>query len=211
MKKMIYITFILFFLLTALHNTGEAALKGNLVTVPESNVINSKGEMALEISPNHSQISGIVKLNQWLQLGAMLNSTGGGEMLFSPLAKILIINEYNYGVDLSAGLRHDDFYLVAGRSFEKGLKGHLGLGNGSMNGIFLGVSKYINAKEVQIIEESETEDNNVLSSIPPLRLSAEYIDHSINFSVRTNIHNNLLTDLSLINFDRLKVGLSYSF
>ena len=211
MKKTISILFILVLLLTGIHSTGEAALSGNLVLVPDAKVIYGNGELAGEISSNRGKISGLVKLTPWLEIGGAISSGGQySETNFSPLAKILIINEYNYGLDLASGIRDKDLYFTAAKTFDYGVKGHLGLGNGNMGGLFVGITKVFDTQDIQISKKGSRQDS-VVSSIPPIRLSAEYYNQSFNFGVRANVNNMLIADLSVVDLNEFKAGLSYSF
>ena len=58
---------------------------------------------------------------------------------------------------------------------------------------------------------SEEENNNALSSLPPVKASIEFMDGRFNIGFRSNITNELKAELSVLNLNRLKAGLSYSF
>ena len=211
MKKTISILFILVLLLTGIHSTGEAALSGNLVLVPDAKVIHGNAELAGELRADRAKVSGLIKLTPWLEIGGEVSSSGQyNETNFSPLAKVLIINEYNYGLDLASGIRDQDLYFTAAKTFDYGIKGHLGLGNGNMGGLFVGVTKVLNTKDIQISERGSRQES-VVSSIPPIRVTAEYYNQSFNFGARANIDNTLIADFSILNLNEFKVGLSYNF
>lgn len=211
MKKVIYVSFALILLLAGIHSTGEAAVSGNLVLVPEAKMINGNGEIAGEIRSGSGRVSGLLKLTEWLQVGGEISSDKNDEIDFAPLAKVLIINEYKYGLDLATGLRAEDLYITAGKSFANGIKGHLGLGNESMGGLFVGVSKVLSTEAIQISEEKGNRQKSAVSSIPPVKLSAEYFDQSVNLGIRANINRKLYVNLDLLDFEDFTAGVSYSF
>ncbi|HKL75665.1 MAG TPA: hypothetical protein VJ881_06325 [Halanaerobiales bacterium] len=215
MKKLIYVSMALVLILTAVNGIGEASLSDNLVLVPEASLVEKTGEISgdliLDEGLGNGKVSGAFKLTPWLEAGVVVSEgTRSSELRFDPLVKAIIINEYNYGLDLAAGLRGEDLYITGAKTLDYGLRGHFGVGNGGFDGIFLGLTKVLNTNDIEITEEEE-ENNNALSSLPPVKASIEFMDGRFNIGFRSNITNELKAELSVLNLNRLKAGLSYSF
>ena len=211
MKKIIYFSLVLFLCLTAIHSTAEAADSDKLILLPEARIISQTGEVGVKISSEQNKVMGAVKLTEWLQVGAEM-TPDQDDNNFIPTAKVLIINEYNYGLDLAAGLEDDNLYISSRKTFGKGIKGHLGLGQEEMGGLFIGVSKVITPNSIQISEKKKVDSNKKSRSLmPPLKLSAEYVDQNINLGVVARLNNSLNVSLSLLDLEDFTAGLSYSF
>ncbi|MGM0437599.1 MAG: hypothetical protein ACQEQD_04970 [Bacillota bacterium] len=215
MKKLIYISIALVLILTAVNGVGEAALSDNLVLVPEASIVERTGEISgdliLDEGLGNGKLSGVFKLTPWLEAGVVVREgTQNNELGFDPLVKTIIINEYNYGLDLAAGLRGEDLYITGAKTLDYGLRGHFGVGNGRFDRIFVGLTKVLNTNDIEITEE-ETENNDAFSSLPPVKASIEFMNGRFNLGFRANITNQLKAELSVLNLNRLKTGLSYSF
>lgn len=215
MKKLIYISMALVLILTAVNGVGEAALSDNLVLVPEASIVEKTGEISgdiiLDEGVSNGKFSGVFKLTPWLEAGVVISEgTQNNELSFDPLVKTIIINEYNYGLDLAAGLRGEDLYITGAKTLDYGLRGHFGVGNGRFDGIFVGLTKVLNTNDIEITEEKE-DNKDAFSSLPPIKASIEFMNGRFNIGFRTNITNELKAELSVLNLNRLKAGLSYSF
>lgn len=215
MKKLIYISIALILILSAVNGVSEAALSDNLVLVPEASIVEKNGEISgdliLDEGLGNGKLSGVFKLTPWLEAGVIIREgTQNNELGFDPLVKTIIINEYNYGLDLAAGLRGEDLYITGAKTLDYGLRGHFGVGDGRFDGIFVGLTKVLNTNDIEITEEEE-ENNDAFSSLPPVKASIEFMNGRFNLGFRANITNQLKAELSVLNLNRLKTGLSYSF
>ncbi|MGM0411677.1 MAG: hypothetical protein ACQEQF_13070, partial [Bacillota bacterium] len=186
MKKILYITFVLLVLLVAVHNNGEAAMSGDLVRLPTANMIDSTGEVGVILNDSGAKVTAIAKLMPWLEAGGKIHSNENINSELSPLVKVLLIDEYNYGLNLTTGYE-DELYITSSKTLDYNLKGYLGFKN--HDGLFVGVAKTFNEEEVQIKEKDN--DENVISSIPPIRVALEYYNSNFNLGIRTNINKTL--------------------
>ena len=215
MKKLIYVSMALVLILTAVNGVSKASLSDNLVLVPEANIVTKTGEISGDLILDHSlgkgNISGVFKLTPWLEAGLVVSEGAQyNELSFDPLVKTVIINEYNYGLDLAAGLRGEDLYITGAKTLDYGLRGHFGVGNGRFGNIFLGLTKVLNNNDIEI-RENNKENIDVFSSFPPIEASIEFMNDNFNIGFRTNITNEFKADIAILNFNKSKVGLSYSF
>ena len=215
MKKLIYVSMALVLMLTVVNGVGEAALSNNLVLVPEASIVDKTGEISgdiiLDDNNTDGNISGVFKLSPWLEAGVVVSEgNASSDLEFDPLVKAMIINEHNYGLDLAAGLRGEDLYITGARTLDYGLRGHFGVGNGSFDDIFVGLTKVLNTKDIEITEEN-SDNSGSLSSLPPIRASIEFMNGSFNLGFRTNISNQVTADLAVLDFNQFKAGISYSF
>jgi len=215
MKKLIYITMALVLILTSVNGISKASLSDNLVMLPEASLVDKTGEIGgsliLDEGLGNGKLSGIFKLTPWLEVG--LDISGGSrssELRFEPLFKAIIINEYNYGLDLAGGLKGEDLYITGAKTLDYGFRGHFGIGNGGFDGVFLGLTKVLNKNDIEITEESNGNDN-VYDSLSPVKASIEFVDGKFNIGFRSNITNELKAELSILNLNQLKTSISYSF
>ena len=215
MKKLIYISLALALILTAANGISEAALSDNLVLVPEASIIDETGEVSADIILNdglgNGSISGVFRLTPFLEAGVVVSeATQNNELSFDPLVKTILINEYNYALNLAAGLHGEDLYVVGSKTLGHNLKGHFGVGNGRFDEIFVGLSKTINTSSIEISEEN-TNNNSIISSLQPVKASIEFMNGNFNIGARSEIIGGLNAELSLINLDRFKASIGYSF
>ena len=129
-----------------------------------------------------------------LEAGLTVDMFGGIDQASLRL-KYHLLAEKQDGLGLSVGLQDigSGFltpYIVAGKTLASDLTGYLGLGGGSLDGIFLGLNKH-----VKIFRGAD--------------LFVEYDSHTLNLGGRFSIGDGLGIDLGLADLHDVVAGISY--
>ncbi len=200
MKKAFLTGFILILLLLV---TSISIMAMDLINIPTADLTAGKGLIQGEITFSSSRIiEGVFNVNPRLEVGGMIELDSRDRAELGIRAKTLLAEETSGEPAISAGIKMKDLYFVLSKNLGYGFRGHLGLGNGELSGVFLGFSKVLNPVTIQ---------GNNYRSVPAMVLMGEYLNKQINLGVRFNLQDNLKLDTALVNLKALKLGIGYPF
>lgn len=182
------------------------AVETDLIRTPTAGIIENQGAVGAERIGSDTRIYGLFKLENFIELG--------GQVIDNPqepelgiLLKTRLIAEGEGRPDLAVGIRGRSLYAVGSLSLAENTRGHFGLSDNEMGGIFFGIDHVINPYDVQIVDE----DNGQGMRLPRTRIMAEYINQSFNFGARMNMTPELSVELSLLDINNAKVGVHFNF
>ncbi|MFW6386751.1 MAG: hypothetical protein ACOCZM_02140, partial [Bacillota bacterium] len=141
---------------------------------------------------------GMLNLSPWLGVGARYD---GDESELQ--AHMIFVSEEKNRPGIASGVRGEDLYLVFSKGISYGFSGHVGYGNETINGPFLGIRKTLNP-----VSYSGGEDG---FSLPPMDLVGEYYSGDINLGAEMRINSSLSINLAVEDFSDLKGGFSIGF
>lgn len=173
-----------------------------LVLTPTADLVGKNGFISGDIiGSSYRKISGLYNISSSLALGGTIkfnnHNTEPGI-----LAKLILVEETNSQPAIGMGLHNEDLYVVASKDLGLGFRGHFGLGNGSLGGLFVGFNKVLNPVSVSAASSP---------SLPIINLKGEYLNSEVNFAVQMNLQDNMKVDIGFVNFDKIKIGLGYLF
>ena len=181
------------------------AVDSDLILTPTAGIIENQGVVGVDRIRSRTRIYSLFKLENFIEIGGqVINSPQDTEL--GILLKTRLIAEGEGRPDIAVGIRGRSLYAVSSLTFFENTRGHFGLADSSMGGIFFGIDHVINPYDVQITDE---EENGMV--LPRTRIMAEYIDESFNFGARMNVTPELTFELSLLNISDAKVGVNFSF
>lgn len=199
MKRFV-ITGCLFIMLLVINFSTMAM---DLISVPTADLNPGRALIRGEITFSSSRIiEGVFNINPKLEVGGIIELDRKDKAELGVRAKTLLAEETATEPAISAGIKMKDLFFVLSKNLGYGFRGHLGLGNGNLNGVFLGFSKVLNPVSIQ---------GKNYRSLPAMILMGEYIDEQVNLGVRFNLQDNLKFDTALVNLNSIKLGLGYSF
>ncbi len=200
----IAIVFLIVLAVLAFLQPADAA-DSDLILTPTAGIIENQGAVGAERIGSDTRIYGLFKLENFIEIG--------GQVIDKPqepelgiLLKTRLIAEGDGRPDIAVGIRGRSLYAVGSLTFHENTRGHFGLSDSSMGGIFFGIDHVINPHDVQIVGE----DGNGMR-LPRTRVMAEYIDEAFNFGARMNITPELSVELSLLDTSNAKVGVHFNF
>ena len=177
----------------------------DLILTPTAGIIENQGAVGAERKGSDTRIYGLFRIENFIEIG--------GQVIDEPqepelgiLLKTRLIAEGDGRPDIAVGIRGRSLYAVGSLSFYENTRGHFGLADSSMGGIFFGIDHVINPHDVQIVDE----DGNGMR-LPRTRIMAEYLDEEFNFGARMNLTPELSVELSLIDLSNAKVGVNFNF
>jgi hypothetical protein len=175
----------------------------DLISVPTADLNPGRALIRGEITFSSSRIiEGVFNINPKLEVGGIIELDRKDKAELGVRAKTLLAEETATEPAISAGIKMKDLFFVLSKNLGYGFRGHLGLGNGNLNGVFLGFSKVLNPVSIQ---------GKNYRSLPAMILMGEYIDEQVNLGVRFNLQENIKFDTALVNLNSIKLGLGYSF
>ena len=177
----------------------------DLILTPTAGIIENQGAVGAERIGSDTRIYGLFKLENFIEIGGVVEDEPN-ETELGILLKTRLIAEGDGRPDIAVGIRGRSLYAVGSLSFYENTRGHFGLADSSMGGIFFGIDHVINPHDVQIVDE----DGNGMR-LPRTRIMAEYLDEEFNFGARMNLTPELLVELSLIGLDKAKAGVHFNF
>lgn len=199
MKRFV-ITGCLFIMLLVINFSTMAM---DLISVPTADLNPGRALIRGEITFSSSRIiEGVFNINPKLEVGGIIELDRKDKAELGVRAKTLLAEETATEPAISAGIKMKDLFFVLSKNLGYGFRGHLGLGNGNLNGVFLGFSKVLNPVSIQ---------GKNYRSLPAMILMGEYIDEQVNLGVRFNLQENIKFDTALVNLNSIKLGLGYSF
>lgn len=209
--KISIVVFALMALVVGIHSTGQAAVSNNLIFVPTANIISNQGAIAGEMYGDLGRFEAVYRLDPRVEIGGEIISNDNGDSDIGPLLRILFSRETADQPAFAAGLRDKDLYATVSKSLGYGVNGHIGIGDGAFDGLFVGLNKVINPVSIEIDSDSDDRSTTVTSSFPTTNLMVEYINQKVNFGARINLQNTLNLDLGVLDLDEFKLGLNYGF
>ena len=177
----------------------------DLILTPTAGIIENQGAVGAERIGSDTRIYGLFKLENFIEIGGVVEDKPN-ETELGILLKTRLIAEGDGRPDIAVGIRGRSLYAVGSLSFYENTRGHFGLADSSMGGIFFGIDHVINPHDVQIVDE----DGNGMR-LPRTRIMAEYLDEEFNFGARMNLTPELSVELSLIDLSNAKVGVNFNF
>jgi len=182
------------------------AIESELITTPTAGIIGNQGAVGAERLGSETRIYGLFKLENFVEIGGEVFDRSE-EPELGILLKTRLIAEGDGRPDIAVGIRGRSLYAVGSLSFYENTRGHFGISDNSMGGIFFGIDHVINPYDVQIVDEENEEGLN----LPRTRIMAEYIDEAFNIGARMNLTPELSVELSLLDISNAKVGVHFNF
>ncbi len=174
-----------------------------LITIPSADFVGGGGFISGEIvGSSYRHLEASYNINSALSVGGTISTWDNDETEYGLLAKTILVQETKDRPAISAGIREKDLYFVTSKELGMGFRGHVGIGNGDLGGLFLGFNKVVNP--VSISQENKF-------AMPIINLMGEYINEEINIGLRMNLQDNMNLDLGLLDFEDFKFGLGYIF
>ena len=214
MKKNILIfTGILVLIFTMSFGTLAVSLN-DVVTVPTADITGYQGLISSSVNSDTAEIEGIYRLNSNLEVGGVLDFydkpfEDNNEL--GPVVKLLLSPEKGNTPAVAAGIENEAMYLVLSKDLGYGWHTHMGVGNENYDGFFVGVNKVINPEVNVNISENEDSTAEKDSSMPPMKLMAEYVNKDINLGLRMNLKNSIYLDFGVLDLDKFQAGVSVGF
>ena len=177
----------------------------DLILTPTAGIIENQGAVGVERKGSDTRIYGLFRIENFIEIGGQVRDESP-EPELGVLLKTRLIAEGEGRPDISVGIRGRSLYAVGSLSFYENTRGHFGLADSSMGGIFFGIDHIFNPHDVQIVGE----DGNGMR-LPRTRIMAEYLDESFNFGARMNLTPELSVELSLLDLSNAKVGVHFNF
>lgn len=177
----------------------------DLILTPTAGIIENQGAVGAERKGSYTRIYGLFRIENFIEIGGQVRDESP-EPELGILLKTRLIAEGDGRPDIAVGIRGRSLYAVGSLSFYENTRGHFGLSDSSMGGIFFGIDHVINPYDVQIVGE----DGNGMR-LPRTRIMAEYLDESFNFGARMNLTPELSVELSLLDLSDAKVGVNFNF
>lgn len=193
------------FLVVLVNVAGSVMAVDRLLEMPTAGLIHGDVLVRGEIIPGlRRNIEGVFALADRVQLGVVANYLDkDDELETTGSLKLLLFDEEDGFPSVSVGTRERDFYFVMSKNLGYDIRAHLGIGNGEFDGLFLGFNKMINPVAVQTSSST---------GVPlPIDLMAEYADKQVNLGVRVYLREEITVDAGLMDFEKLKLGMNYSF
>lgn len=201
----IAIVFLIIMAIMAITQPADA-VESDLITTPTAGIIENQGAVGAERLGSETRIYGLFKLENFIEIGGQVFDRRE-EPELGILLKTRLIAESDGRPDLAVGIRGRSLYAVGSLSLSENTRGHFGLSDNAMGGIFFGIDHVINPYDVQIVDE----ENGQGMRLPRTRIMAEYIDESFNFGARMNLTPELSVELSLLDINNAKVGVHFNF
>lgn len=173
---------------------GAAAITGStgLILIPEADVLPTGGfEAGLHVTRD-AIVSLSLGIFDHVELSLFTNLQGGD---LGYAAKVLLNEESANFPGVAVGVESGDVYIALTRRMGR-LRGTLGFGNGSFNGVFFGASFQLNPVEV-----------GKMQTAPQLML--DYNGHLLNGGIRIPLAPRLDLDAAFIDFDHGMIGITY--
>ncbi len=201
----IAIVFLIVMAILAFIQPADAA-ESDLILTPTAGIIENQGAVGAERYGSDTRIYGLFKLENFIEIGGEVFDRSE-EPELGVLLKTRLIAEGDGRPDIAVGIRGRSLYAVGSLSLYENTRGHFGIADNSMGGIFFGIDHVINPHDVQIVDE----ENGGGMRLPRTRIMAEYIDEAFNFGARMNLTPELSVELSLLNVSDAKVGIHFNF
>ncbi|MFP4017396.1 MAG: hypothetical protein ACLFUI_10240 [Halanaerobiales bacterium] len=200
MKKLLTSIFVI--ILISVFTVNTAAID-KLITVPSAEITGGQGYILGELVGSSSRhFEGVYNVNTRVSVGGIISFIDNEETDLGFLLKGVLLEETEDGPMVSAGIRMKDLYLVTSKEIGMGIRGHVGIGDGDIDGLFIGFNKVLNPLTI-------SQGNN--STLPLMNLMGEYVNEQVNLGLRMTLQDNMKVDLGLLDFDELKLGIGYTF
>lgn len=205
MKKIVGLTSIVLMLVVIA--SGSLLAMDQLITIPTADMISGRGLVRGEIIfDGERSLEAVFPIHPQLQIGAIgILNKNNDEMEAGASAKAILVGETNNQPALSAGIKNRDLYLVMSKNINYSFRIHIGIGNGELGGVYVGVNKLINPVSLQV------EGDGKGKTTPPINLMAEYVNQQVNLGTRVGVQDNFDLDVGLLDFNKLQAGIGYRF
>jgi len=202
--KKVLITVLILLISVFASSFSNASNISDLILLPTADLIHENGVISAEFTPEPG-IEGIFALQSNLNIGGEINLSEGENSELGFKVKALFFEEKEKYPAIAAGIENNDLYLVASKNLGQGLRAHMGIGNGHLEGLFIGVNKVLNPVRL------ESSNDGKAFPLPLTILMAEYLDSNINIGARLKVKEAIYLDLALLDFNEFKTALSFSF
>ncbi|MGM0470899.1 MAG: hypothetical protein ACQEQI_01250 [Bacillota bacterium] len=119
-------------------------------------------------------------------------------------AKVQLLAEDQNHPAVALGVMNEDLYVAASRDLNyRGLRGHIGIGDDKLDGLFVGVSKTINPVRI-----STKKDNGF--QMPVTTLMVEYLDHDLNLGAKFKLNSQFDLNVAVEDMDDLSAGINFN-
>ncbi|HHV93841.1 MAG TPA: YjbH domain-containing protein [Firmicutes bacterium] len=172
-----------------------------LLTIPTADVL-LQGELSFGYHLRNGE--GIGNISYGLLPGAEIGllTAGPGHSDFGVHGKVVLSREGSSLPGVAVGLCDDSFYMVASKRLAGvGVRGHVGVGTGHYDGLFLGVSKMLNS----VVVDSGPKG----FAAPAALLAVEYVKGSFNLGVDVLLSPAVRIKAAVEDFDDLTLGVNF--
>jgi len=195
----------LVFVLCAVSVTGLEAANAlgqtGLIEIPTADVV---AEGSLMFSCHHIRSNSIVSVgygageNIEAGLAAITERRSNG-FRFAGGIKVRLIREQRDLPGVAAGLMGQSYYAVISKDLNlQRIRGHLGVGTGDLEGVFVGASKLLNPVTISSGDHE--------TPLPAATVMIEYIGGSINAGLNLRWGQELAFDVGLADLERVYAG-----
>ena len=198
MKKRYLLIFLLIILIFLSVNVMAS---NKLITVPTAD-LEGAAHIYGEIFSSKRQVEMTYNVNPQIEFGVIISSDKNRDAKVGLIAKTVLIAETEETPAFGVGIRMNDLYLVTSKNLAMGIKGHLGIGNGNLSGLFIAFNTVLNPVTV-------SQSNR--PALPPISLMGEYANEKINIGVSMRLQEDMKFGLALLDMKTMKFGLGYSF
>lgn len=207
MKRWIsFLTVVLLFLAVPVGATSLQGMKG-LMMIPTADTP-AEGRYGLNfqiINASDSILSFNYGIWENFELFASLDSTNKfSEADLNGGLKARVLRETRVQPSLAIGLKGRNLFVVASKMLDHktNIRGHLGFGTGTFDGLYFGFNKLYNPITIS------SSDRSLL--IPVTNFKVEFIQSEINLGADLLFHEHFILNLGIINFRELSYGIGYT-
>lgn len=180
----------------------------NLVALPTSSILPPGGYSVgvHYLEDDWTKIQFEIGLFRCLQVGAVADLVHG-EYETGATIKYQLVPERMGAFGLAIGLEdigHEKTtsYMVASQTLPKyGIRWHLGVGAGALDGFFIGANKVFNS--IKVVEGKK-------NPWPRVIVIGEYDTSGLNIGARIDLSGGFFFDLAVVNLDTYTIGVSYN-
>ncbi|HEY8344149.1 MAG TPA: hypothetical protein VIL66_03050 [Bacillota bacterium] len=180
----------------------------NLVTLPTSSILPPGGYSVgcHYFKDDWTKIQFEIGLFRGLQVGAVAD-LAHGEYETGAMLKYQLVPERMGAFGLAIGLEdlgraQTTSYMVASQTLPQyGLRWHLGVAAGVLDGFFIGANKVFNS--IKVVEGKK-------NPWPRVIVIGEYDTSGLNIGTRIELSGGFFLDLAVLNLDTYTIGISYN-
>lgn len=135
---------------------------------------------------------------------SMENTNGFSGTNWAGGVKFRALQETNIQPSLAIGTLNKDIYVVASKTMDlkSTIRGHIGFGNGQLNGLFFGFNKIFNPVNIR--------NSGSGFMMPVTNVKLEYFIDEINLGTDIYLNEHFTVSLGLLNFRGTVGGFSYT-
>jgi len=192
----------------ALAATASMGGYSGLISIPTTDILSTnKATVGYQRVDNGDKVLFNYGVEDAIELGLTGYWYEAGQIDESDLnlnAKLRFMNETSNQPAVALGLMGEDLYVVASQNLNyNGIRGHVGVGNGDLDGVFAGFSKTLNPVTISTSSQSQFQ-------VPITTLMAEYAAQDFNIGARFKFNSKFNFNIALEDLSELSAGLSFN-